>query len=378
MRRLLAILCTGALTLSGASVAYAQANIDPSDIVTFPKAQVLRVLHQEVREIPGTGTNTNAQTIEAQILSGPETGKVVTIDNDFLTLNKGDVFYMRHEVYDAESINTYAVLAPYRLPQLALIVGLFLLCLFVFGGKQGIRGLVTLVGSLLCIGVVLVPGILHGFSPLLLSACVAGLIVVLGSYITHGFNRTTTAAVVGMLCTVLITGLLAYMFIHAARLTGFSNEEATYLNFNTGGLIDFQGLLLGAMIIGFLGVLYDAAISQAIAVEELFAVGKHLQKWDVYRRAQRIGREHIGALVNTLAIAYVAVSMPLLLLVASSAQNVWMTLNQELFAEEIVRMMVGTIGIILAVPITTVVAVYIRSTWPPSKLPRHVHGHSHS
>jgi uncharacterized membrane protein len=148
-----------------------------------------------------------------------------------------------------------------------------------------------------------------------------------------------------------------------AHRSGFTSEEATYLNFDTRGSIDFVGLLLGSMMIGLLGVLYDAAISQAVAVEELFAMGtndgERANARHVFARAMRIGREHIGALVNTLAITYVGASLPLILLFEESQLNFWVTVNQEVFATEIVRMMIGSIGLILAVPITTLVAVYM-------------------
>jgi uncharacterized membrane protein len=355
------------LFCGGAIVAHAQSAsaADPNaETVTFIKAQVTEVLSSEVKVIPGTGTQTNYQTIEAKLLEGADAGKIITADNDYLMMQTGDVFYFMHTVSPADGIDTYAVSEPYRLPVLECFAALFIACLFLFGGKQGMRGLLSLIASILFIWFLLLPGILNGYSPILVSVGVSSLIIVLGSYITHGFNKTTTVAVIGMLVTILITGALAYVAIHSAKLSGFSNEEATYLNFNTHGSIDFVGLLLGSMLIGLLGVLYDAAISQAVAVEELFSVGAHLSRTEIYRRALRIGREHIGALVNTLAIAYVGVSLPLILLFMTSSQSLLLTINQEVFATELIRMMIGSIGLILAVPITTAIAVYALSLSP--------------
>ena len=378
-RTLQLFLCTALLFCSAVPSfvhAQAQAQEPDTETVTFVKAKTLQVLSQETKPILGTDTSSTYQTISAELLDGPNAGTVITVDNDFLMTKPGDEFYFEHTVSPSEGIDTYAVSEPYRLPQLAILVGIFLLCLFIFGGKQGIRGLFALVGSFFFIGGLLIPGILHGYSPVALSLGIASLIIILGSYVTHGFNRTTTAAVVGMLLTIAITGLFAYFAIHWTRLTGFTSEEATYLNFDTHGSINFVGLLLGSFIIGLLGVLYDAAIGQAIAVEELFSVGAHLTRVEVSRRALRIGREHIGALVNTLAIAYVGVSMPLILLFATSNQGTLLTINQEVFATEIVRMMVGSIGLILAVPITTLVAVYVLSKWSPKHRGTHA-GHRH-
>jgi uncharacterized membrane protein len=369
-----------ALALFGAPEAYAQEIIQ--DTVTFVKAEVTEVISQEEKEILGTGTPATYQTIEVRILEGADAGKIITLDNDYLMLKEGEVVYLRHTVNAFEGKNTYAVSEPYRLPILWFFVALFLLCLFIFGGKQGLRGLLALIASLFCIAYLLLPGILAGYSPILLSVGISSLIVIVGSYITHGFNRTTTAAVFGMLAAIVITGLLAYIAITWGRLSGYTEDEAVYLNFNTGGAIDFVGLLLGGIMIGLLGVLYDAAISQAIAVEELFAAGKNISKREVFARALRIGREHIGALVNTLAIAYVGASLPLLLLLKQVASsNISTTINQEVFATEILRTAISSIGLILAVPLTTFVAVWMLSRPKKEKTPlpnggeRHSHTH---
>lgn len=348
----------GTLVLFSGSIAHAQELIQ--DTVTFVKAQVTEVVSEEEKFVPATQATSTYQTIKVKILEGEALGQTLTLDNDYLMLTKGESVYLRHTVNRIEGIDTYAVSEPYRLPVLWFFVALFLACLFVFGGKQGVRGLLALIASLFFISYLLLPGILSGYSPILLSIAISSIIIVAGSYITHGFNRATTAAVVGMLVAIVITGVLAYAAIHWGRLSGYTDEEAVYLNFNTRGTIDFIGLLFGGLMIGLLGVLYDAAISQAVAVEELLSVGSGISRKEVFNRGIRIGREHIGALVNTLAIAYVGASLPLLLLfqqVASS--HLATTLNQELFATEILRTAISSTGLILAVPITTFVAVWM-------------------
>jgi len=205
----------------------------------------------------------------------------------------------------------------------------------------------------------LLPGILQGYPPILVAVGVSSLIVGIGSYVTHGFNKTTSIAVLGMVATIAFTGVLAYLAIPFTHLSGFSGEETIYLNLNTRGAIDLAGLLIGGILIGTLGVLYDAAIGQAITVEELTAAGPHLSRREIYRRTLRIGREHVGALVNTLAIAYVGASLPLLLLFYGfGTDSIGFLLNREIFATEIVRAIVGSIGLVLTVPITTAVAAY--------------------
>jgi uncharacterized membrane protein len=360
----------------------ASAQTTGADTVVYEKAQVTQVLSSEVKQIPGTATSQNYQTLTAQILEGPDAGKTVTIDNDYLTLKVGDLFYARHEVNVTDNTDYYSMGEPYRLPVLEVLAGLFLLCALVFGGMQGLRGLLALAASIFFICCLLLPGILHGYNPVLVSMSVASLIVVAGSYITHGFNRTTTAAVLGMLAAILLTGALSWWAVYTGHFSGYTSEEVTYLNFDTQGSINFVGLLLGSLMIGLLGVLYDAAISQSIAVEELLhASGHTLTRRALYLRGLRIGREHIGALVNTLAIAYVGASLPLLLLFElTNTQPLSVTVNQELFATELVRMMVGSIGLILAVPLTTLVSVWMlhgKKSTPRREGEGHMHAHRH-
>lgn len=328
------------------------------DTVTMMKARVLEVVAAETRDLPGLGVKTTLQTLSVQVLDGAEKGKVLTVENDAYGLSAGDLFYLRHTVNDLDATDYYAVSEPYRLSALGILVALFIIVVLAFGGWQGARGLLSLTASIASIMFLLLPGILHGYPPVLVSALVASFIVVIGSYVTHGFNRTTSVAVLGLVATVIVVAAMAQWAVPFAHLSGFESEEATYLHVNTRGGIDFAGLLIGGILIGALGILYDAAIGQAVAIEELAAAGPGLSRRHIFRRGLRIGREHIGALVNTLAIAYVGASLPLLLLFTGfNDGGLLMTVNREIFATELVRTILGSIGIVLAVPVTTLIAV---------------------
>lgn len=329
------------------------------DTESFEKAKVIQILEQGTTTLAGTNTVGQTQTIKIEVISGPDQGKMVTFKNDYIQLNVGEVFYVRHQSNHLDSTDYWSVADPYRLDILLWLTIAFIVLIFAFGGIQGVRGLASLIGSFFLIFYLLIPGIYGGHNAILVSIGVASLIIIIGSYITHGFNRTTTSAVIGMIVTVILTGLAAYYVVYAGQLSGYSSEESTYLNLNTQGAINMVGLLFGGIMIGLLGVLYDIAIGQAIAIEELFRAGKHMTREEVYKRGIRIGREHIGALVNTLAIAYVGASLPLLLLIQSSTVGALFILNSEIFATEIVRILIGSIGLILAVPITTLIASYI-------------------
>lgn len=337
--------------------AFAQSDVAEPGPEYVEKAVVTNVSDERSYIPPGTTAASPVQTLTAKVQEGPDEGKTVTFDNDFTQLSVGNEFYLRHSVSDAGA-DYYSVADPYRLNVLFWLAVAFVALLFAFGGVQGIRGLASLAGSLVLIFYLLLPGILAGYPPVLISIGVSALIIIAGSYITHGWNRTTTAAVLGMLAVVIVTGTASYFVVHAAHLSGYNTEDASYLHFGTNGAIDLAGVLLGGILIGLLGVLYDIAIGQAVAVEELMAAGTHYTDWQLYRRALRIGREHVGALVNTLAIAYVGASLPLLLLFKlSGGGSVAYIVNGEIFATEIVRILMGAIGIILAVPATTLIAV---------------------
>ncbi|OGG45632.1 hypothetical protein A2673_02625 [Candidatus Kaiserbacteria bacterium RIFCSPHIGHO2_01_FULL_50_13] len=347
------------------------------DTVVVSKARVVEIVSQKTLEIAGTDTEQLHQTIRAEILDGPEKGAVITVENDFLALAESDLFYLSHVTNEASGADYYAVSERYRLPALLGFLALFIAVTLAFGGKQGFRGLLALVLSFAFIFLFLLPGILAGYSPILVAMGVASLIVLIGSYVTHGVNRMTSAAVIGMVATVLLTGALAYIALYLTQFTGFYTDAAVYLNFNTRGAIDFSGLLMGGILIGILGVLYDAAIGQAVAVEELFAIGKGVSRFEVYKRALRIGREHIGALVNTLAIAYTGAALPLLLLMYNVGTNVSLALNSEVIAVEIIRILVGSIGIVLAVPLTTAISVWMLAGGRHNDSTAVMHKHAH-
>lgn len=335
------------------------AQSDVSGIEVFEKAKVLEVSNESTVSIAGTNTTAQTQVLKVEILEGIHKGKRITFQNDYIQLAPGDIFYARYQQNTLDNSEYWSVSHPYRLDILFWLAIAFIFLIFIFGGIQGVRGLVSLVGSLFLIFYLLIPGIYGGYNAVLISIAVSSLIIIVGSYITHGFNRTTTAAVLGMIFTVAITGLAAYYVVGAAHLSGYDSEESMFLNLNTQGGIDMIGLLFGGIIIGLLGVLYDIAIGQAVAVEELFRAGKQLTRKEVYKRGIRIGREHIGALVNTLAIAYVGAALPLLLLIQNATTGALYIINSEIFATEIVRILIGSIGLILAVPITTFIASYM-------------------
>ena len=341
------------------------------------RGKVLEVTDQRMVVVPGTETESSVQTIVFEILDGPQAGKVVTLDNDYLELSKGDRFYFNHNVY-IDGSTSYAVTNIDRRLPLLFFVGLFVAAVVLFGGWQGVRSILALAGSFLAIFYVLLPGLVAGYNPLLLSMLVASGVLFAAIFFTHGFNRESAVAYAGTMLAVLITSLVALLAVYQTDLTGFVSGESVSLNFATNGILDFTGLLLGAIIIGVLGVLDDIAITQAAVVTELFQSNRSLSRKEVYTKALRVGREHVSALVNTLVLAYVGASLPLLLYFHLSPLNFWALVNSELFATEIIRAVVGSIGLIMTVPIVTGLAVYYLRDYTPKYQSSHGHAHNHS
>ncbi len=362
-----------AFALAPAGFALAQSEV----VSEVWRARVIEVVAQSTEEPEGL-VEAPFQVVRAELLSGSKKGAVVEVVNDHLKLDAGDTFFLQY-VSDPEGVETFQAIERDRLRVLLALFLVFAAAILALGGRQGLRSLLSLAGSFFVILYILLPQLLKGAPPVLTSVFVAAVVLVLALYSTHGWRRTTHAAFLGTLSTVALTGLFASLAVRVAQLTGFSSDEAVYLNSTLGGTLDARGLLLGGIIIGILGILDDIAITQASVVAELKSVGDRLSNAEIYRRALRVGKEHVGALVNTLALAYTGSALPLLLLFLNDRTPALVALNGELVATEIVRTIVGSLGLVMAVPVTTALAVLLVK--PGDEGHEHVHGqpshHSH-
>jgi uncharacterized membrane protein len=180
----------------------------------------------------------------------------------------------------------------------------------------------------------------------------------LSLYLVYGWNRKTHVAVTGLFLSLILTGLLATWFVGWTRLSGFGAEEAGFLQI-AGLRLDLQGLLLAGIIVGTLGALDDIAVGQSSAIFELARANPRLNWRALFRHGMNIGRDHIAAMVNTLLLAYVGAALPLVLLFSVYAEPLGITMNREIVAEEIVRTLVGSIGLLAGVPLTSLIAAWI-------------------
>jgi uncharacterized membrane protein len=321
------------------------------------RAEVVRVLSESTRDIVGTDTQEVVQDVQVRIMEGERRGEVATFENDLMHVVVGDSLYVNRLV-SIDGVEYYQFKDADRRMPLLVLVGLFVVVLVGFAGFHGFRALLSLGLSVVAILLVLVPLLLKGYPPVLTSVGVAGGVLALALFLTHGIRRTTTIAFLGTFGAIVLTSLLAWFFAHFAHLTGLSSDEAIFLNFSTKGTLDFGALLLASIIIGILGILDDVAMTQVAVVEELMHANSRLGFFELYTRAIRVGRAHITSLVNTLSFAYVGAALPLILLMAAAGSSIGLSLNQEIVAAELIRIFVGSIGLIMAVPLTTLIAVY--------------------
>ncbi len=251
---------------------------------------------------------------------------------------------------------------------LALLAGIFALAVVVVGRLRGLMALVSLAVSFLLLNFFILPAILQGSNPLVVAVIGSSAIMLIALYLCHGLSARTSVAVLGTLISLLLIGVLGSLFIGWAALTG-NTDDNTGLIHGLYPSIDMSGLLLAGVIIGSLGVLDDVTVTQTSAVWELHEANPAMGWRGLYRAGIRIGRDHIASVVNTLVLAYAGAALPLLLLFSIAQSGVGTVANSELVAEEIVRTLVGSIGLVASVPVTTALAALVVSADRPARAP---------
>lgn len=349
---ILAVLLAG---LTFGQAAHGQAAYE--ELQAIVPAKVESIVDEREADIMGTTATTIVQTVSARILEGERKDEIVTFENDLVRLGEDDRIFLSH-IRDIDGKEFYILKDVDRGSGLIWLTVLFVVLLLIFAGVQGARALGSLFLSIIGIVFVLLPAILAGYDPILMSLLISSVILALALFGTHGFRPVSFIAYGGTVATVLLTSLIAWWFVGILRLSGYGSDASVYLTFATEGQLDLVGLLLGSIIIGVLGVLDDIAITQASVVRELRAANVSLRARELYDRALRVGRDHVGSLVNTLALAYVGAALPLVLLFSTSTMPLYFTLNQEVIAAELARILIGSIGLILAVPLSTALAAW--------------------
>lgn len=316
------------------------------------------------KSTPLSSNADDGQRYEVKFLRGPERGKTVTIDDTPSTVSVGFVTYQPGEkvlvakLTKIEGDVQYLITDYERRGRVWIVVGLFALAVIWFSRWRGLRSLIGLLSSYLVIIYWIVPRIVDGHDPVVATIIGSTVILLVSLFVTEGWKRESQAAAIGMVVTMLATGLLSAWAIGFTHLTGGGSEEAFILQSQGFGTIDIRGLLLSGFIIGTLGILDDLAIAQVATVAELRRANRTMPNRTVYEAALRVGRSHLSAIVNTLVLAYAGSALPLLVLFSAGQAPLGDVVNSEVVATEMVRSAIGSLGLVLAMPLTTLVAVW--------------------
>lgn len=362
------------VVLAAVSVPSAYAQVDEIPPEEFYRAKVTDIISEGQEEV-SPGIIEEYQSVEAEILNGKEKDKRVLIDHrgifsidQFQKVKVGDVVVLT-KVFSIQSGERYQIIDKYRLGALIWIVAVFFGLAIYFGRLKGFTSILGLAFSIGILGWFIVPRIARGESPLAVTLVGSLIIVFVSLYVAHGLSRRTTIALGSTIATLALSVAMAVVAVKFAQLFGRGAEEAFFLSGSEFGTINLEGLLLGGIIIGTLGVLDDITTAQTAVVDELRRANPSLTTGELFKRGILVGREHIASLINTLVLAYAGASMPLFLLFhANKSQPLWMIINSEFIAEEIVRTLIGSAALVLAVPIATILAARFlsssRTEWP--------------
>lgn len=335
----------------------------PTPISTYETAKVLNILAQGVKIVQDE--KNPYQKVQLQILDGSDKGKIITITYGGTVsikasqeVSQGQTIVLMKSVVPNET--TYEIVDNYRLNNLYPIIGLFLIVVLLVTRIKGLGAVIGLCISLFVIIAFVVPQILAGQDPLIASIVGAMIIMIATMYLAHGFSQKTNIALIATSLALVLTGILSFVAVQMTYLTGLGSEDAATLQFGQTATINFQGLLLGGIIIGSLGILEDITTGLAASIQELSKANSKLTFKELIGSGMRIGSEHIAALVNTIVLAYAGVGLPIFLFIVINPnhQPLWYIINSELIMEEIVRTLAGSIGLILAVPLTAVFSAW--------------------
>jgi uncharacterized membrane protein len=325
-------------------------------------------VRSRIVEVGTAPTSTGQSTVRVELLEGPDLGLVIEATVESLAgpgIASAPIPYaLGDEVivsrFGGPAGGFATVSDRWRIPILAGLVMLFAAAVVLVGGWRGLKSLLALSLTLAVVVKLLIPLLLRGWDPVPLAVVLATALTVVTLLLTEGPRRATLAAMIGTAAALALTAALAALFTELARFSALQgSEEVAFLIPVLGASFDPAGLLLAGTIFGALGVLDDATMTQAAAVEQLRHSDPVAPRRRTAERAMEVGRSHIAATVNTLVLAYLGAGLPLLLLFAVGGPTPLLIINGEVVAVEVVRTLVGSIGIVAAVPLTTLVAVYL-------------------
>jgi uncharacterized membrane protein len=339
---------------------------------TYPRGKILKILDEVIEETDFSGgvIRSEVQMLEVLILEGIHQGKKTKAeynlsvglsgDHQLERLKVGDrvMLYVEEDV-DGGIQNAY-VAEILRERFLLYLVLTFVLLLLVVGRGKGLKAIIALIITAFAIIKILIPGILKGWNPVLVSVLVGVGVIAVTLLLIGGFSRKTTSAIIGTTGGVIVAGLISFVIATLAKLTGFGNEESRMLLYIPQQILfDFRGLLFASIIIGSLGATMDVGVSIASAIHEIKENTPKIKKTDLMKAGMNVGKDIMGTMANTLILAYAGGSLHLMLLLMAHERTFSQIINWDMIASEVLRAMAGSIGIIVVVPLTAFVSAFL-------------------
>lgn len=320
-----------------------------------------------MEEMMEYGYTTKVQQVKVQITTGKFKGKVIDLENicaeSFiynLTVEQGEEVLITIETDESGNYLNAYITDHVRDKYIVLLTVLFFALIILLAKFKGLKTVLTLIFTVLMIGKFLLPLILKGYNPVILSIIVSAVVTAVTLVAVGGINVKTTSAIAGTIGGIVTAGILAHLVGNWAKLTGLSGEEAQMLLFIPQQIsLDFKGILFAGIIIGTLGAVMDVSISIASSMDEVRKINPDIKTYHLFEAGMNVGRDVMGTMSNTLVLAYTGSALPLLLLFMAHKTSISKVVNLDLIATEIIRALTGSIGLILTIPITAGVFSYL-------------------
>lgn len=353
--------------LATAKIALAQTNQLQTPTQEFFKAQVAEVVSQG--ENTAQGIKNYYQTLRVKFEDGTAKGKYTVIENGKdTTITKEQLVKTGQEIIIAKTTmvdgrTSYSIYDIYRLKSVLILLAIFFLLIIFIAGKKGVGSVLGMIISLGVITIFIIPNILKGADPLTVTLVGSVIILLTTGFLAHGISKKTSIALLSTLTSLFLTVAFAEIAINITHIAGVGTEDAFALQFGPTAIISLKGLFLSGVIIGTLGALNDITTTQAATVYELKTANPKLKLIDLLDKGVNVGKEHVASLVNTLILAYAgsAIAVFIFLILNPAHIPYWVILNSETISDEIVKAIAGSTGLLLSVPIVTLIASYVFS-----------------
>lgn len=336
---------------------------------TIVKARIVDIPYddtKEKRDIP-IESDIRYQHVKVKLLTGDFKGKICTLRNTIDQINPYKLIFKKGEkilLYQYEEnghLTGLKIFERSKENSLYFLVGIFILSMIAIGGIKGLKAFITLFLTVVVVIFFLVPLLVKGYSPIPITIVAVGIITVITLFIVSGINRKTLAGILGTVLGTIIAGILAMGVSNYTQLVGMGSEDMQALVYGSNGhFLDYRGILFSGVIIGALGAVMDVAISIASSMWEIEELNPEITNKQLIKSGMNIGKDIMGAMSNTLILAYVGSSLSLIMVFVSFKLSFCEIINLDIVATEIIRSIAGSIGLVLSIPVTVFVSVLLR------------------